>query len=146
MSIYRPPPRRWPGLVACLVAGLIVGGIAGALIARPRPTPADSVEPARDALKRAATILSVVEVEYAEAVPDGAVAKVTEYEGVRDSVARSRAAYAEARPALVALAPERVGELDAAYDSLQSLVDDMADPARVTAAARELAGLLTPGG
>ena len=89
-------------------------------------------------------MLEVVEIEYEESVEEGRVISDPEYAGARDALARSRSSYEEVRAAVAAFDPARTDSLDGAYDELDSMVRQRADPSEVAAAVDELTELLEP--
>ena len=144
MAIYRPPKARWPLAVATLIAGLLIGGLAGWALGSKDPDPNEVAGDIRTKLTQAATVLDVVPIEYDEGVEDGEVVSDAEYSAAGDAVDRSRTHYDEVAPALESLAPETADEIESAYETLDSAIEEVADPDEVTSAAEALADLLNP--
>ncbi len=144
MAIYRRPKPRWPALVGALALGLVIGSGVGLTLGRQEPDPVDAVAEVKTSLSRAAGVLEVVEIEYEESVDAGRVISEPEYSGARDALARSRSSYEEVRAALRAFDSDRTDAIDGAYDDLESMVQQRADPSEVAAAVDELTEMLEP--
>lgn len=137
MAIYRPPKARWPLALAAVIGGFLFGLVTGLLLSSD-PAPADVASDVRAKLVEAATVLDVVPVEYEEGVEGDEIVAEREYEAAGDALDRSRARYEEVEAAVEALAPERAGDLAAAYDEVARMIDEVEDPAAVEAALERL--------
>ncbi len=144
MAIYRRPKPRWPALVGALILGLVIGTGVGLSLGRQEPDPVDAVAEVKTAMSRAAGVLEVVEVEYEESVDAGRVVSEAEYSGARDALARSRSSYEEVRAAVAAFDSDRADAIDGAYNELEGMVQQRAEPAEVSAAVDELTEMLEP--
>lgn len=144
MAIYRPARARWPLAVAVGVVALIVGVLVG--LALTGDDDATGAEEIQSALFGAAGSVEVAAIEYEEAVVGGGdVTSTSEYKGARDALQSGRARYAEVRAPLQTLAPERVEELDAAFDAAEELMESEAEASEVVAALEDLETLLKEG-
>ncbi len=140
MAIYRAGKPRWRVAAAGVLAGLVVGGALGSLIARRgEGDPLESLRKVRSSLVGAAGVLDVVEIEYREASQGGSR---QEQSGATGALARSRARYREVRPSLEVIDPEAVRNADEAYEELGRMLDRHAPADEVTAAADALRELL----
>lgn len=137
MAIYRPPRSRWPLALAVGAIALIVGVAAGALINRDGDG-AQGVTEVQSALFAAAGSVEVAAIEYEEAVSGGEVSSQTEYEGAQDALASGRSRYQQVRDQLSGIAPDRVEEIDAAFEEAESLMDEAADAEEVLRALERL--------
>jgi hypothetical protein len=143
MAIYRPPKPRWRTAVLGGAAGMVLGVALGAfLLGGDEPDPIGALRAVRADLSGAAAVLEVFEIEYRESVREGRVVSEAEHRGARDVLARSRARYREARPALAVVNPRTAADLDQAYGRLDALVARPAPAEEVSAAARTLRSLL----
>ena len=142
MAIYRPPKARWPVATVAGAVGVVCGLLIGLVIGSKEPDPLDAAREVRASLVAAAGSLEVAVIEYEEAVGPGGLERPAEYEGARDAFASSRARYAEARPALAALAPAEAARLDELYDRCSELVEERAPEAEVEECAGELGAAL----
>ena len=134
MAIYRPTRGRRRALIWSAAGGLIVGGIGGFLVAS--TSQADTSEAARSirsSLMRASGALEIVDIEYAEAVEDGAVVARAEYEGARDAAAEARAIFDDVRGPLQILAPDTASELSRNFTDLTDAVEATADENEIDA-------------
>lgn len=144
MAIYRPTRARWPLAVAVGVVALIVGLLVGLAVTTDQG--GTGAEDIQAALFGAAGSVEVAAIEYEEAVSTGGnVTSTSEYAGARDALKSGRARYMEVREPLASLAPERVEELDGAFDAAEDLMSDAADAREVVAALEELEALLKEG-
>jgi hypothetical protein len=144
MAIYRPPPPRWRAAIAGGLVGILVGLIAGILLARGSGADhADAVREIKSALTRSAGTLEVVEIEYSEAVENGEITTESEYEGARAAALRARSGFQDVREPLGLLAPEATAEIDAAFDQLLAAIDDLSDEAVVAEHVQDTTRLLT---
>jgi hypothetical protein len=128
MAIYRPAKPRWPVLVITAAAGLVVGGIAGWLIAA--RSEADTTEAARairSSLDRTAGSVEIVGIEYREAVRDGEVVARAEYDGARDAALRARSLFADVRQPLAVLAPGAAAQIAEDLNGLIEAIESTAD-------------------
>jgi len=107
-------------MLAAGVAGIVIGlGIGLAIGGGDEDSdPVQGVRDARSSLQRAAGVLDIVTVEYAEGVEDGRVVSEPEYRGAVSAIARSRELYGEARPVLAYFDAESATRLDHAYQRL----------------------------
>lgn len=121
-----------------MVAGLLIGLVAGGTESEPTDTARDI----RASLIAAAGSLEVAGIEYEEALGDRTVVNETEYEGALDAVHSSRRRYMEVRQALLVLVPELVDEIDGLYDDTGRLMEARADPTDVLPTLDQLENLL----
>ena len=142
MAIYRPPRPRWPAIAAAAVIGLLLGVALGWALGRGGSDPVEALAEVRTGLSSASDLLEVAELEYSEAVVDGAVVKEAELSGARGAVERSRERYEEISEAAVLIDPVAAASIDEAYTEILALMDAPADAPEVSAALEELAGLL----
>ncbi|MFN2488779.1 MAG: hypothetical protein ABR529_03370 [Actinomycetota bacterium] len=143
MAIYRPQRRRWPALALAAGLGLLLGVALGLAVAgSDDPDVSAAAAEARTRLTEAAGLLEVAEVEYQESVADGEVTQEAEYEGALRALERSRSRYLQARPGLIALAPQVADDLDARYGDLALNMEERAPEQGVSEAAAELIELL----
>jgi hypothetical protein len=143
VAIYRPARPRWPAVVAAAVAGCVLGAAASLTWSATRPPDVRAVvASSRDALLDARGTLEVVQVEYGEAIRAGRVESRAEYDGALGALARSRAAFARARPILAALAPATAQRIDRAYDELRASMRALEAPESVARRVDELIVLL----
>lgn len=141
VAIYRPPRSRWPLAIAVGAIALVIGIAAGLLIDGGGDEAPDVAE-VEAALFAAAGSVEVAAIEYEEAVSGGAVTSETEYEGARDALSSGRNRYDEVRGHLVEIAPERVDDIDSAFESAEALMAEAADADEVVAALEELEDVL----
>jgi hypothetical protein len=152
VTISRPARPRWPGLLAAGIAGILIGVGVGLVIAGgdDEGDPLTGVRDARNSLQRAAGVLDIVTVEYAEGVDDGRVVSEPEYEGARRAIARSGELYSDARPVLAYVNAERATRIDHAFRRLaqeaSARVPEEALASDARALARSLENAIAPGG
>jgi uncharacterized protein (DUF885 family) len=138
-------------MVAAGVAGALVGLVIGLAIGGgdEDTDPLKGMRDARSSLQRAADVLDIVTVEYAQGVEDGRVASAPEYQGARDALARSRELYLDGRPVLQYVDAQAATRLDHAYQRLAGAATRRAPEQDIEAQARALAraldGALAPG-
>jgi hypothetical protein len=144
VTISRPSRPSWPRLVAIGVAGILIGiGVGVALGGGDdEPDPVQGLRDARSSLGRAADVLEIVAVEYAEGVEDGRVVSAAEYDGARRAVARSRSLYGDARPVVAYASAVTATRLDHAFPRLARKVAARAPEEEVAADARRLAATM----
>jgi hypothetical protein len=142
MAIYRPPKARWPLATATGVAGILCGLLVGLALGSSDPDPVAAAQEVKASLLSAAGSVEVAVIEYEEAVGDGGIESQSEYDGAVDALESSRAAYAEVRPALAALAPGAAADLDELYDRCGALMEDQASPTEVETCAADLTAAL----
>lgn len=146
MAIYRPQRPRYKLVLGAALVGLVVGLVTGLLLGRDEPDPVEAVREIRVTLTQASSSLEIVEIEYAEALDDGSGEGDPEYEGALDALARSRAHWRRARPAIDLLAPEDAATIDSRYDELRQAMEDEALPEEINELTAELSSLLDPEG
>ena len=131
-------------MLAALVAGALIGaGIGLALAGGDEDTdPLQGLRDARTSLGRAAAVLDIVPVEYAEGVAAGRVVRAAEYRGALSAITRSRDLYREARPVLAYAAPRQAARLDADYERLAGAAAARAPEQALESRARRLAAAL----
>jgi hypothetical protein len=140
MSLYRvaSPHSRLLGLgvpVVALAVGLVLGFLVGRLSA-PEGSVAEALSgPAAD-VAEARNALDVLTIEYPQAVSDGAVQEVTEYEAARTDVQRAQDALASADD-LEALDAEGFRQAADLLREVGALVERKASPAEVAAKVRD---------
>ena len=142
MAIYRPSKPRYRIVPVAAIVGLLVGLLAGLVLAGGDPEPVEAVREIRTTLTEASSVLEIVEIEYEEALEDGSGDGNAEYEGARDALERSRSLWAEARPSVDLLAPQEAEEIDSLYEELGDAVADEALPEQVNELIAELSALL----
>jgi hypothetical protein len=126
MSLYRQPGRRSRAAVAVpLVAGVIIGGVAGYLggrASRDEPTLSQQIAELRSEARPLELAIQQVRIEYRGTVRDGNVVSPTEYQAARASVQRAAATLHELEPDLRAV--DRIGadRLRGSLASLRELV------------------------
>jgi hypothetical protein len=137
MAIYQAPRKRWRIALLFSVLGLLGGLVIGLVIAGGDPDPVDSVRTLDRQLDETAASLDVLvihgEVETTSA-DDPRVAS--------DALRRVKQRFAELRPAVQALDPDDVEDVDEQIASLEELIRDRADADEIADSARELADLL----
>ena len=134
-------------MIAAGAAGVLVGVAIGLAAGGgdEDTDPVQGVREARSSLQRAADVLGIVTVEYAEGVEGGRVVSAPEYRGAVSAIARSRDLYGEARPVLSYFDAEYATRLDHAYQRLargaatRASEDDLESEARQVAAALDRA-------
>ena len=146
MAIYKPPKPRWPLAVFCVVVGVLVGTGIGLLLGRDEPNAAEGVRLIQQELTGAAAGLEVAGIEYAESVENGEVTNETEYRGALDALASSRDRFESIKHALATLAPDRAGEIEAAYEEAAAAMEDRIDGDALDELLDGLAALLKEGG
>jgi hypothetical protein len=141
MSLYRQTGGRSSRtLVGLLVAGLLVGLVAGYLIGRgsvDEPSAAEVVAEARAELQPVAAGLELVPIEYEGAWSDGKVAAPTEYAGAKEAVARAEADLAAAGEDMRAINPSAYAAATEAVERLSAALDATAPPKEVESLAGE---------
>ena len=145
MAIYRPPKARWPLALGTGIAGLVLGLVVGFALGGDDFDPADAGRQLDAILIEAAGSLEVAGVEYEESVADGEVTNQAEFDGSLGAVARSRSRFEEARPALEALVPAHVEEIEGLYEGVESAMESRTDPAEVVSLLEELENTLAGG-
>ncbi|MDQ4095002.1 MAG: hypothetical protein M3174_02190, partial [Actinomycetota bacterium] len=123
---------------------LLVGLVAGLIVGSEDPDPVEAVREVRVTLTEAASLLEIVEIEYAEALEDGSGAGDQEYEGALDALARSRSHWRRARPALALLESDDASAIDARYEELQQAMESEALPEEINQLTAELSQMLDP--
>lgn len=143
MTISAPARRRWPGTAVAGIAGLAVGLAVGLAIAGggEDSNPVDVAREARATALRAATLLEIVPIEYAQ-TENGDGDSREGLAGARGAVTRSRAMYLEARPVIAVLDPEGARVIDAAYPRLDAAIGRRAPAGEVQRQSRQLMRLL----
>ena len=147
MSLYRQAGRRSIGtVVAALLAGLIVGGLAGYLIGEGGEEEPSLVEAVAELNRDAEPLrlaMGQVEIEYRGTVEGGEVTSPTEYEASRATVERARATLADLSSDLRAIDAAGLARLDQAIRTLGDLVEGKAAEQAVIAQAGEVDRALT---
>jgi hypothetical protein len=152
MSLYRQAGRRSIGtVVAALLAGLIVGGLAGYLIgegSEEEPSLVDAVAELNRDAEPLRLAMDQVAIEYPGTVRDGEVVSPTEYEASVASAERAASTLREISiDLMVILEPGGFGEIASAVRDLQALLRQRApEPqvkAQVAVVERALGGLGT---
>ena len=124
---------------------MVVGILVGLALTGGDEDPSGAEE-IQGALFAAAGSVEVAAIEYEEAVAAGGdITSRSEYTGARDALSSGRSRYMEVRESLSSLAPERVEELDAAFDAAEELMAEAADAEEVVPALEELEALLKEG-
>jgi hypothetical protein len=140
MSLYRQTGRPGSGvLVAAVAAGLVIGALAGFLVAQAsedEPSLAEQVASLREDAQPVSQALELVTIEYGPAVSGGKVVAPTEYEASLDAAARAQQAFAEVRPDVEVLDPKGAAAVHAAIEELTRQIEEKAKPAAVRQAAR----------
>jgi hypothetical protein len=128
-------------MVAAGIAGILIGiGIGLALGGGDDESdPLTGVRDARSSLQRAADVLDIVTIEYAEGVENGRVASAPEYQGARRAIERSRELYADARPVLAYVDAELAIRIDHAFQRLAQEASERVPEQVVESDARALA-------
>ena len=121
---------------------MLVGMGIGFALANREPQPAEVAADLRAEMLAAAGSLEVAEIEYAESVSEGDIARRSEYEGALDALASSEARYRGAAPAIEAVAPGAAGDIEGLYDECAREMRDRADPEEVSQCLGDLRGLL----
>jgi hypothetical protein len=143
VSFYPQRTRRWPGLLAALLVGLLVGGASGALLGRASaPSLAERVSELRQETAAVLTRLEVLDIEYPQAVRDGTIVGHTEYDGSLARVENARNAFADLAGDLRVVDPRAHTEATTALDQLARDVNTRADPDRVAADLRQVRAAL----
>jgi hypothetical protein len=140
MSLYRQAGGRSPrALAAVLLAGLLIGGLAGFLAGRgsvEEPSAAEAVADARAELAPVAAGLELVPIEYEGAVRDGRVIARTEYEATQAAAARAAADLLAASEDLHAIDPMGYEMAEQAIDKLVKAIAAVVPPAQIEALTR----------
>ena len=146
MAIYRPRRSLVPTIAGAALVGLLVGLLVGYISWANRPPDLDAATLAtQTALREAASLLEVVQIEYSEAVgPDG-VASESELGGARAALSRSRERYDAVANVLGAIAPDRAAAIGRGYATLDDLVGAARPENEVAATIGELEDLLGAG-
>ena len=131
MSVYRDPANRRGRrlLIVSIVVSLLVGALAGFLIARAtqdEPTLAEQVEDVRADLDPAIDVLGLVPGHYEQAVRDGKVVEPAQYEGARSQAQSAADIVADAEPDLVIIAPTQLEAAQSEIERLQQLIEQKA--------------------
>jgi hypothetical protein len=137
VSLYRQAGERGTGLlVALLVAGLLVGGVAGFLAGRGSaddPTLAELIADARAELAPVARGLELVPIEYEGAVRNGKVIAPTEYSATQGAASRAAGDLEAAGEDIRAIDPAGYEAATAAITDLEAAIDVLARQARIDA-------------
>jgi len=135
MSLYRQAGERGPALlVGLLVAGLLIGGVAGFLIGQAsvdEPTLSEQVDEARAELRPVAAGIELVPIEYEGAVEGGEVTAPSERGAAADAIERADAGLESAAVGLRTLDRRGYEEAVEAIEALGAAVDATAPLARV---------------
>jgi hypothetical protein len=152
MSLYRQVGGRGArGLVGALLAGVLLGGLAGFLIGHnsaDEPSAAELIGNARAELRPVGDALELVPIEYRGAVRGGRVVAETEYQAAREAISRAEDTLAAAGEDMRAIDPTGYAAATAAVARLAKAVDTIEPPTRVEALARtagEKVGVLSGG-
>lgn len=139
MSLYRQTGERGPALlVAILLAGILIGGIAGFLAGRGSaddPSLSEQIDAARAELAPVAAGLELVPIEYEGAVTDGKVTARTEHEATRGAAARARDELEASADQVGAIDPAGYEAALQAISRLEAAIDAVAPPIRIEALA-----------
>jgi hypothetical protein len=140
MSLYRQAGGRSTGTIAAaLVAGLLVGSLAGFLIGKgsaDEPSLSELVADARGELAPVAAGLELVPVEYGSSVHGGRVVEPTEYGASQAAVARAEQALTAAGKDIRAIDPAGYAAAFGAVRTLADAIDARATAERVDSLAR----------
>lgn len=140
MSLYRQAGGYAPRtLIAALLAGALIGGLAGFLGGRgsvEEPSLAEQVSQARAELSPVAAGLELVPIEYEGAVSGGRITAETEYEATQGAAARAAAGLAAVSEDMRAIDPAGYAAATRAIDELTTAIDAQATVARVDSLAR----------
>jgi len=135
MSLYRQAGERGPALlVGLLVAGLLIGGVAGFLIglgSADEPTLSEQVDEARGELRPVAAGIELVPIEYEGSVAGGEVTAPSERGAAAEAIERAAAGLESSAVELRKLDPGGYQQAVAAIDALAAAVDATAPLARV---------------
>jgi hypothetical protein len=140
MSVYRDPANRRGRrmLLISVIAALLVGALAGYLVARATdddPTLAEQVTEGQAELAPAIDALELVPGHYRQAVRDGEVIEPAQYEGVKAQAATASDIVADAAPELEVFAPVQLEAATQQLDRLETLIEQRADIGDVGTAA-----------
>jgi hypothetical protein len=139
MSLYRQAGGRSPrALATVLLAGLLIGGLAGFLAGRgsvEEPSAAEAVADARAELAPVAAGLELVPIEYEGAVRGGRVVARTEYAATQGAASRAADDLASNAEDLRAIDPTGYKAATKAVAQLTAAIDSVARPARIEALA-----------
>ena len=132
-------------MLAAGIAGILIGTGLGLALGGGDDgrDPLTGVRDARSSLQRAAEVLDIVTVEYAEGVENGRVVSGPEYQGARRAIERSRELYADARPVLAYVDAEEATRIDHAYRELAGEAAARAPEQELESSARSLARTLS---
>jgi hypothetical protein len=122
-----------------LVAGLLIGALAGYPIGRgsvDEPSAAEAIAEVRAELAPVAAGLELVPIEYEGAVRNGEVVARTEYEASQAAVSRAAQDLATSAEDLRAIDPAGYEAAAAAIGDLESALGAVAPPARIEALAQ----------
>jgi hypothetical protein len=131
-------------MIAAGIAGIAIGiGVGLALAGGDDETdPVTGLRDARNSLERAAGVLDIVTVEYAEGIDDGRVVSEPEYQGARRAIQRSRELYADARPVLAYVDADLATRIDHAFQRLAQEASARVSEQELESDARALARTL----
>lgn len=140
MSLYRQAGGYAPRtLIAALLAGALIGGLAGFLGGRgsvEEPSLAEQVSQARAELSPVAAGIELVPIEYEGAVSGGRVTAETEYEATQGAAARAAAGLAAVSEDMRAIDPSGYAAATRAIARLAAAIDEVIPAARIEALAR----------
>ena len=131
MSVYRDPANRRGRrlLVVSVVVALLVGALAGFLVARAtedEPTLAEQVAAVQADLAPAIHALDLVPGHYRQGVKDGEVVEEAQYEGARSQAQAAADVVADAAPDLEIIAPVQLDAAQVELGRLHQLIGERA--------------------